>query len=95
MNSEEKLEITIEVMEEYGGKEWVKVRLINGCRAFVPSFHDLYRIVAAICWCEDAKYPPSQGYSGGKMVGRFLWDCVNGVPFDELAKKYKIPEREE
>jgi hypothetical protein len=91
MKSEDKLSVTKQVMPQFGGKTWVLVRHKNGF-AFIPSFGDLYRIVRAICECEDEKYPNGRGRD---MVQDFLWDACNpDNSYDLLALKYKIPLRE-
>jgi len=91
MRSEDKLEVSVRPMPEFGGKDWVLVRHRKTRFAFIPSFEDLFRIVRAICYCEDKKYPDGQG---GEMVQNFLWDaCQENADFDRLAEKYQIPRR--
>jgi hypothetical protein len=90
MRSEDKLDVIEQVMPQFGGKMWVLVKHKNGF-AFIPSFEDIFRIVRAICDCEDVKYPNGQGRN---MVQDFLWDsCESDVNFELLALKYKIPFR--
>jgi hypothetical protein len=72
------------------GKLWVKVTLKNS-QTFIPSFEDLFRIIQAICYCEDRKYPNGKGR---EMVEEFLKDCVHETNYAELAEKYEIPIRE-
>jgi len=55
------------------------------------SSEDLYRIVDAVCWCANEKYPNGEGI---KMMKEFLNDCCDEVPFELLKKKYKIPSEE-
>ena len=73
---------------QHWGKNEVKVTLANGYKSFVPSFTDLYRIVSEIGKKENERYPDGQG-SG--MLGRFLTDAANGLPFERLIYKYNIP----
>jgi hypothetical protein len=84
------------------GSQWIEVLLLKFAKPgelvprFVPSFHDLFRIVRGICACEDAKYPPPQ-YQGRYKVLDFLRDAIlarSDDAFDALAQKYKIPERD-
>jgi hypothetical protein len=87
MKSEKKLEVIKQIMPQFGGKTWVLVKHKNGF-AFIPSFEDLFRIVRAICECEDDKYP---GGRGRYMVQDFLWDaCDPNMSFEFLVLKYKI-----
>ncbi len=72
------------------GKRWVKVKLKHS-KEFYPSFEDLHRIIQAICYCEDEKYPNGEGRD---MVQDFLWDCVYEEDYDVLAIRYRIPIRE-
>lgn len=71
------------------GKRWVKVELKNG-GVLIPSFEDLFRIIQAVCFCEDEKYPTGEGRA---MVAKFLQDCTSAADFNQLALKYKIPTR--
>ena len=57
---------------------------------FVPSFEDLYRIIRAICECEDRKYPNGKGR---KMVEEFLAHCVYSPDFEFLRSQFQIPDR--
>ena len=57
-NSTDKMRVEV-VPTNYGdGKQWVKVTLLRS-RSFLPSFEDLFRIIQAICFCENEKYPVS------------------------------------
>jgi hypothetical protein len=91
MRSADKLDVIVEPMK-FGDttKEWVRVRHKNGFQ-FIPSFEDLYRIVRAICECEDKKYPNGRGR---EMVADFLIDsCDPDTSFEYLVVKYSIPMR--
>lgn len=80
-------------MPQFSNKLWVFVRFWgNGNHAsWVPSFEDLFRIIQAICHCEDMKYPQGEGRG---MVRRFLHDCCEkDADWEKLRTKYKIPER--
>ena len=94
MRSKDKLEVTVKEMPQFGNKKWVHVRHKKTRFAFIPSFEDLFRIVQAICYCEDEKYSaPNQ--EGREMVRHFLWDaCDEEITFEELLSKYEIPLRE-
>lgn len=84
-------------MPQFGNKLWVWVRMKKS-RKWIPSFEDVFRIVRAICECEDEKYPNGKG---SEMVAEFLVDCCKHHPSevsDEmvwrwLVLKYQIPER--
>lgn len=56
---------------------------------FNPSHQDLHAIIQAIAGLEDYKYPHGQGR---KMLRDFLRDTVDGLPYEELAIKYKLPK---
>ena len=89
MRSEDKLDVVVKEMEQFGGKKWVLVKHKKNGFGFIPSFEDLYRIIKAICFCEDDKYPSGEGR---KMVERFLIDCCDpDYNFELLQLKYKIP----
>jgi len=89
-SSQDKMDVVMKKMPDWGNKYWVVVNLKNS-RIFIPSFHDIYRIVRAICACEDEKYPYGKG---AKMVAEFLADTCRGIPFETLIEKYQIPTRE-
>lgn len=77
---------------QWSGKRWVKVTLKRG-HAFVPSFEDLWRIINAICYCEDQKYPYGQGRN---MVRQFLERCCDKtVGWEQLREEFSIPDRDE
>lgn len=84
------MDVITRSMPQWDGKRWVVVRLKNS-NQFIPSFQDLYRIVKAICYCEDEKYPNGKG---AKMVSEFLVDVCDGMRWDVLKEKYQIPNRE-
>ncbi len=73
----------------FSGKRWVSIRLLRS-RRFIPSFEDLHRIIQAICFCEDEKYPQGKGR---KMVAEFLTACVAESDFAVLRERFKIPSR--
>lgn len=86
-NSKKKMDVV--VGETAWGKKWAKVTLRNS-KTFVPSFEDLHRIIQAISYCEDEKYPNGAGRG---MVAAFLIDAVYEEDWAELARKYAIPIR--
>jgi hypothetical protein len=88
-SSNDKMDVTVKRMPKWDDKLWVVVTLKRAKR-FIPSFEDLYRIVRAICYCEDEKYPSGKG---AEMVKEFLSDTCDGTDFDLLRAKYNIPER--
>jgi hypothetical protein len=94
MRSEDKLKVIQTKFPQYDDKDWIKVVFTNqGDGVWVPSFEDLCEIIRGICKCEDIKYPTGQGRY---MVLRFMQDVIfTNMTFRELAKKYKIPIREE
>lgn len=92
MKSELKMAVVAKKMPEYDGKRWVFVDF-RGRAEWVPSFEDLFRIVQAICYCEDEKYPPP--LEGRGMVRRFLMDaCDPKADWQTLREKYNIPDRD-
>ena len=86
-NSKKKMSVVVGPTKY--GKKWVKISL-KYSNSFMPSFEDLFRIVQAVAYCEDEKYPNGKGRA---MVAEFLRDCVFMKDFEELSKKYKIPTR--
>ena len=77
-------------------KEWVLVKF-NTSNGWMPSFFDLGRILRAIGWCEDRKYPYGKGRD---MVTEFFVDVmgskakgIDGMSWEELEKKYELSER--
>lgn len=91
MSLQSKLSVWAKPFDKYGGKYWVLVKFLYGRTSWIPAFHDLFRIVQAICFCEDLKYPQGQGR---KMVADFLRDCCEpGALWEDLQAKYQIPAR--
>jgi len=98
MSWNDKMKVEAKPMDQYGGKHWVEVRFSYGDGRWIPSFQDLFRIIQAICHCEDEKYPPPA--EGRGFVRRFLVDAcqehngegVQGL-WEQLRTKYKIPDR--
>ena len=88
-NSTDKMNVEIVPMPG-ADKPWVKVTL-KQYRSFFPSFEDLFRIIQAIGFCENEKYPDGQGE---QMVADFLQDAVYEHDWEELARKYNIPIRD-
>jgi hypothetical protein len=92
-NSKHKL--NVEVFKKPDGFDWVIVTLLKYGSAearFIPSFCDLWRIIQAIGYCEDRKYPPPA--NGRYQLAAFLTDAVHIRDFAVLASKYQIPERD-
>lgn len=81
MKSKDKIEVVLKPFDQYGGKYWVKVRFKDGGE-WVPAFEDLYRIIRALCYCEDLKYPNGRGRF---YVRDFLQDCCKALPPSENA----------
>ena len=89
-NSKDKMDVIVTKNMPWGDdKDWVKVTLKKS-RTFIPSFEDLYRIIRAICHCEEEKYPNGKGLD---MVAEFLEDCCRTDDWDYIVRKYQIPER--
>lgn len=85
----EKFAVLVKFLAKYN-KRWVEVK-VWGKTTWIPSFHDLFRVIRAICYCEDLKYPKGEGR---KMVARFLQDCCDPLAeWEELKKSYEIPDR--
>ena len=89
-NSQKKMDVLVTKTSWNNGKKWVKVNF-KYSRTFFPSFEDMHRIIQAICFCEDEKYPTGEGR---KMVADFLYDACFESNFSSLAELYKIPERD-
>ena len=83
------MDVITKIMPDWDNKRWVVVTLKKSYR-FIPSFEDLYRIVQAICYCEDEKYPNGKG---AKMVAEFLVDACGEYTWEQLREKYQIPDR--
>lgn len=75
-------------------KRWAVVEFAKTGQRWIPSFEDLHRIVQAIAFCEDERYPPEKGYEGRGLVARFLRDAVYEGDYSRLAEKYKLPIRD-
>lgn len=91
MRSEEKMSVVAKPFDKYGGKHWVMVTFNK--LEWVPSFRDLFRIIQAICHCEDEKYPPPA--KGRKMVAEFLAECVRrDADWNDIRDRFGIPDRE-
>ena len=78
-----------------GGKEWIEVKFTTS-DVWMPSFIDLARILFAIGWCEDRKYPHGKGRD---MVTEFVIDRmgskakkIDGMSLEELVIKYDLIE---
>ena len=83
------MKVTVKPFGKYGGKYWVLVEFEK--KTWVPSFRDMSRIIQALCYCEDDKYPNGKGR---EMVKEFLIDCCHPfMEWEELRAKYKIPDR--
>jgi len=92
-NSDDKLRVEATFNHPFTsakGHRKVVVELLRS-RSFWPSFRDIWRIVRAIAQCEDERYPNGAGRG---MVARFLVDAVYESDFNELARRWKIPERQ-
>ena len=89
-NSTDKMDVRVAPTQWQNGKRWVKVTLKRS-KTFYPSFEDLHRIIQAVCFCEDEKYPDGKGRI---MVSDFLRDCTSVNDFAVLARKYNIPIRD-
>lgn len=86
-NSRTKMDVRV-TRTKYG-KRWALVSLKRG-NSFLPSFEDLHRIIQAISYCEDEKYPSGKGRA---MVAEFLNAAVYERDFDKLAASFRIPIR--
>ena len=57
MRSEDKIDVPI---IQAWGKDWMAVRIKVGfpdTNEFIPSFKDWFRMIQALCQCEEGKYP--------------------------------------
>jgi len=91
MKSRDKLDIVAKPMPQYGNKLWVLVRF-KTADEWIPSFEDLFRIIRAICHCEDVKYP----YGKGREMVRELLDkcCDWDADWEVLRAEFQIPARD-
>lgn len=98
MSFSDKIEVVVRDMPKYN-KRWAEVRFNYGDNRWIPSFQDLFRIIQAICHCEDEKYPNGKGR---QMVREFLWDACEAPDHEHtlnelwmgLQAEYKIPDRD-
>ena len=93
MRSKDKLSVVARRMQQYDNKLWVFVRFqrYGEDRDWIPSFEDLFRIIQAICYCEDDKYPNGKGR---EMVREFLERCCDReVAWEALREEFEIPDR--
>jgi hypothetical protein len=99
MKSTDKISVLAKPFDKYGGKHWVLVQFPDGTE-WVPSFEDLYRIVRAVCHCEDEKYPPPA--KGRFYVRDFLKACCEEIPpgceqteyWEQLRERFKFIDRD-
>lgn len=92
MNSKDKMQVTVKPFSKWDGKNWVEVTFNDSGAKWVPSFEDLFRIIQAICYCEDVKYPNGKGRF---MVYEFLENCCKaGMDWEVLKLAFQIPDRE-
>ena len=96
MKSKAKMTVVAKQFDQYGGKRWIKVWFNS--KEWVPSLEDLFRIIQAIGYCEDLKYPDGKGRF---MIRDFLKDCCEVLKpgqtleerWQELFEKYRFIER--
>jgi hypothetical protein len=96
MRSEDKIEVYVRKMPEYGNKLWARIVDRKTRLEIVPSFEDVRRILLALWRCEERNYEPPQ-FLGGKYLRNMLDDddfWNPEVAWEILAAKYKIPLRE-
>ena len=85
------LKVVVKPFDRYGGKHWVKCRFQDRWD-WVPAFQDLFRIIQAICFCEDEKYPPPA--KGREFVREFMEAaCTKGATWEGLRERFQIPDR--
>ena len=88
-NSYEKMSVVVKPTPWENGKRWVFVKLHHS-NSFFPSFEDLHRIIQALAFCEDEKYPDGKGR---ELLAEFLKESVFEKDYSKIAEKYKIPVR--
>jgi hypothetical protein len=96
MSDNSRRKLAIGLIEKPDGSKWIDVALKKygpPHPRFIPSFLDLHRIIRAIAYCEDLKYPPPT-YQGRYKLAEFLWEAGLVSDFNALADKYQIPERD-
>jgi hypothetical protein len=101
IRSKEKINVSVRSVV---GKPWAHVAdARNGRTLLIPSMEDLFRIILAIIYCENHKYPHLP-WPAAQKVGRFLAACVqeaqrNSLPMSQetyeatwsrLAKRFKL-----
>lgn len=96
--------IKIELAPKRDGKYWIDALLLEYFTATntpphereIPvlrlAFHDIHRIVQGLAACEDFAYPPPA--KGRIRLIEFLRECVRNPDFDDIARKFKIPQRD-
>jgi hypothetical protein len=57
VRSHDKLEVVVRRVSGGRAKLWLFVRTRNGDPEWVPSFEDWFRMIKALCYCEEKKYP--------------------------------------
>jgi hypothetical protein len=92
MRSEEKIDVRVERMPNYGNKLWMRILIKNGKNELVPSFEDWFRMIRGLMECEKDKYNFS--YDPYKVPREFFMDCFNDkLTWEEIKVKHKIPTR--
>ena len=78
-------------------KEWLWVKPLTADAEFIPSFEDWYRMLQALRHCETRKYAwlAMQGRDPVDMIKAFFKQALEGVPFEQLRRDFKIPKRAE
>jgi len=93
MKSEEKINVNVTRMPQYGNKLWMFIEIKNG-NELVPSFEDWFRMIRGLMECEKDKYPyVADPY---KLPREFFMDCFDdSLEWEDIRKKHKIPKRHE
>lgn len=93
MKSNKKIRVNVTRMPEYDNKLWVQVSFLQHTNGlWIPSLEDLCRILRAIAYCEDIKYPPPK-HRGRYMLIDFLKAAITNpeAPYKELANEFMVP----
>lgn len=97
--STSRAKLEIRKVQKSDGYNWIEILLLKWGRpgdkipSFLPSLCDLHRVIQAIAECEDEKYPPPA--KGRVKLIEFLRDAVRESNWATLARKHKIPDRDE
>ena len=87
----QKVTLELRRFPAWDNKYWLVITLYHSPSEWIISLDELGRIIRAIGWAEDYKYPNGKGRL---MLLDFLQDCLwNKTSIEDLLTKYQIPVR--